>query len=383
MNILIIKSASIVPYSQGKYYAFPMLEQFRFYEPFGKITFCCPTTNVISNKKEVDISNINFVPIYKINTISKLVKYTKLNKEIIRREVEKADVVVAHVPSSEGFYAQKLAHKLNKPCLLVVISCPWDALWNHSWRGKLMAPMSYLSMRRGMKKAHHSIYVTQKFLQHRYPTNGQSIGISDVMIQPTNDETLSSRLEKINNLSFDSEIKLVTTAAVNVRYKAQDDVIKAIAVLKNENNIHYYLIGSGDQVYLKSVAQKYNVSDRVHFVGSLPHEQVFDFLKGMDIYIQPSKQEGLPRAVVEAMSLALPALGSSIAGIPELLSDEFLFKKGSVTQIADRIRFMLDKDVLKKAATDNFNKSKEYTQEVLDQRRSKFIKMCFDGVEVK
>jgi glycosyltransferase involved in cell wall biosynthesis len=116
-------------------------------------------------------------------------------------------------------------------------------------------------------------------------------------------------------------------------------------------------------------------------VGSLPHEQVFDFLKDMDVYIQPSKQEGLPRAVVEAMSLALPALGSSIAGIPELLSDEFMFKKGNINQIADRIRFILDKDVLKKAATDNFNKSKEYTQEVLDQRRSKFIKMCFDGVK--
>jgi glycosyltransferase involved in cell wall biosynthesis len=240
-----------------------------------------------------------------------------------------------------------------------------------------MAPISFLEMRRGMKKAQNAIYVTQKFLQHRYPTNGRAVGISDVIIQPTGQDTLSDRLEKINALSLDSEIKFVTTAAVNVRYKAQDDVIKAIDALRNEYNIHYYLIGAGDPAYLKSVATKYKVLDRVHFVGPLAHDAVFDYLKNMDVYIQPSKQEGLPRAVVEAMSLAMPALGSSIAGIPELLSDEFLFKKGCVSQIADRIRFLLNKDVLKSAAIANYNKSKEYTPEVLSQRRYEFLKKCF------
>jgi glycosyltransferase involved in cell wall biosynthesis len=385
MNILVIDGPGKVPHVNGKYYYFARLDHLPRYSPFGKLTLCSPVTNVIDVNREVDLSDVNIAPIHKINTLSTLFKYTGSNRKIIRREVEKADAVVAYVPSDDGFYAQKVAQKLHKPCLMIVIACPWDALWNHSWKGKLMAPISYLKMKRGMKRAQHSVYVTQHFLQNRYPTDGKSVGVSNVIIQEPNEETLKDRLDKIGNTIIDNkaEIKLVTTAAVYVRYKAQDDVIKAISLLKNEYNLHYYLIGKGDQTYLKSVAEKYNVTDRVHFVGSLPHEQVFDFLKDMDVYIQPSKQEGLPRAVVEAMSLALPALGSSIAGIPELLSDEFMFKKGNINQIADRIRFMLDKDVLKKAATDNFNKSKEYTQEVLDQRRSKFIKMCFDGVEVK
>jgi glycosyltransferase involved in cell wall biosynthesis len=77
------------------------------------------------------------------------------------------------------------------------------------------------------------------------------------------------------------------------------------------------------------------------------------------------------------MSLGLPALGSDIGGIPELLSDEFLFEKGNVSQIADRIRHILLQDVLVKAASSNFNKAKEYTQDILDKRRAEFMKSCF------
>jgi glycosyltransferase involved in cell wall biosynthesis len=379
MNILILKSVEAVPYNNGKYFAFPMVEQFPFYSQFGRITYCGPLKYVTKIMKEVDLSQITIAPLHKINTIATLLKYAKSNRRVIRHEVEKADVVVAHVPSSEGFYAEKIAKQLNKPCVLVVIACPWDGYWNHSWRGKLVAPLAYLSTKWGMRNARFAVYVTQKFLQQRYPTKGRSVGISDVLIQPPCEATLKARLEKIKRTSIDTqtEIKFATTAAVNVRYKAQYDVIKAIALLRDEYNIHYYLIGNGDTAYLESVAKQYHVLDRVHFVGPLAHERVFEFLKDVDVYIQPSKQEGLPRAVVEAMSLGLPALGSNIAGIPELLSDEFLFEKGNVSQIADRIRYILHQDVLEKAALENFNKAKEYTPNILAKRRLDFLQQCF------
>lgn len=71
------------------------------------------------------------------------------------------------------------------------------------------------------------------------------------------------------------------------------------------------------------------------------------FLDTVDIYIQPSKQEGLPRSVVEAMSRGCLCVGSRIAGIPELLSTKYLFNAGNVMQIA-KILADIDKDQLRK-----------------------------------
>ena len=44
-----------------------------------------------------------------------------------------------------------------------VVGCAWDALWNHSYKGKILAPKSYMSMRRAVSKAPYVVYVTNGF----------------------------------------------------------------------------------------------------------------------------------------------------------------------------------------------------------------------------
>ena len=65
-------------------------------------------------------------------------------------------------------------------------------------------------------------------------------------------------------------------------------------------------------------------------------------LTDSDIYIQPSLQEGLPRAVVEAMSTALPCIGFNTGGIPELLEPEYIVKLKNVDGIVQRIKILED-----------------------------------------
>ncbi len=81
-------------------------------------------------------------------------------------------------------------------------------------------------------------------------------------------------------------------------------------------------------------------------------------------YIQPSKQEGLPRALIEAMNKACPALGARTAGIPELLSEECIFKPGSVSQIVEIIK-LIDQQWLIREAGMNFEASKDYLKPIL------------------
>ena len=80
------------------------------------------------------------------------------------------------------------------------MSCPWDVFWNHSLKGKLLAPFMYYTTKRCVKDSNYVVYVTNEFLQKRYPTMGKNIGCSDVELPPLDDSILDNRLNKIRNM---------------------------------------------------------------------------------------------------------------------------------------------------------------------------------------
>jgi Glycosyltransferase len=115
--------------------------------------------------------------------------------------------------------------------------------------------------------------------------------------------------------------------------------------------------------------------DYCRIVGRLKAgKEVFEFLDSLDLYLHPSRQEGLPRAVIEAMSRGCPVLASSIAGIPELLAPEFLHKPGDSKKLSDDIIAVLsDVNLREKMAITNFKTAKEYNKEILEERREAFF----------
>ena len=247
-----------------------------------------------------------------------IINYKLLKKKDLINLINNSKIVILRIPSFIGSKMDKLIPK-NKKCIVEVVACAWDALWNHSLSGKVIAPLMYYREKQIIKKAKYVIYVSNKFLQKRYPTNGYNIGCSDVSLSTFDDKILNKRLEKIKKMN-DKKIVFGTLAAIDVKYKGQAYVIKAINKLKKEGieNIEYQLVGGGSKNKLEKLAKKLNVEDKIVFVGTLPHDKVFDWLDMIDIYIQPSNQEGLPRALVEAMSRACPCIGSSTGGIPEV-----------------------------------------------------------------
>ncbi len=107
--------------------------------------------------------------------------------------------------------------------------------------------------------------------------------------------------------------------------------------------------------------------------GSIEHDEIFKFLNDMDIYIQPSLQEGLPRAVLEALSMGLPVIGSKTGGIPEIVRKKDIFKKRNVKQIVNILE-NIDKNELKEMSKYSFEKIKEFDVEKLDNIRKEFYK---------
>lgn len=318
---------------------------------------------------------VNFIEVPNFKSIKALYKIIEA-KKIIEQEVKTADCVIARVPSSIGCLAVKYAKKYNKPYLLEMVGCAWDALWNHSLLGKIIAPFQYFTTKKIVMDAKYVVYVTNKFLQRRYPTKGKSVNCSDVSLKKFDDNILKARLEKINSIKEDDKIIIGTIAAVNVKYKGQQYVIEALGRLKKQGitRYEYQLVGGGDQTYLKSIAAKFDVADQVKFLGAIPHDKVFDWLDTIDIYVQPSRTEGLPRALIEAMSRGLPAFGAKTGGIPELLEPEYIFSntKKNIDEICSILQTFTKEKMIVQAKR-NYEEAKKYDKQLIEERRRQFL----------
>lgn len=298
-------------------------------------------------------------------------------RDILRDNIQRHDGVIIRLDSFLGLMAVRECKRIGKPYVIECVGCAWDSFWNHGLTGKILAPFLFLMMKRAIKNAPFVIYVTKFFLQGRYPTNGLNTNISNVALPKIEDHVLEERLDRIKN-ERDKHIHLMTLANVGVRYKGFQFVIQALGIIKKRTgtcNYVYHIVGEGEQSYLRQQAKKANVSENVIFHGPVKHEDVFNLLKQeIDIYIQPSLQEGLPRAMIEAMSCALPCIGSDVAGVPELIQEEYIYKrsKNMPKQIADLLEtYSVDKK--ESAAKYNFINSKNYASDLLEKRRTDFL----------
>lgn len=373
LDVLFVYSSLTVDVVDDKYYNNALNSYIKRYRPLGNLTVCVSCVKCESSSQSlVDLGDVSIRFVEKENTIKKRFLDRSKNRGIIRELVNHSDLVIGHVPDSVAIMALTSALRLKKTCIAVAVGCPWDSGWNHSMRGKFMAPIGALLMRNIMGKVPYAMYVTQEFLQKRYPCPGITVGCSDVVMPQLDKKVLIDRLYKIKNTNV-KKLRLVTSAAVDVRYKGQYDVIKAISLLRKQGyDLQYYLLGGGDNTYLRGIAEKYGVARNVHFLGMRSHEEVFSILDEMDVYVQSSRTEGLPRAVVEAIGRALPAIGTRVGGIPELLSPACLYNPGDVRALAGIISGFTHES-LESEAQRNFAHAAEYARDVLDARREAFL----------
>ena len=348
----------------------------RYYDQFGKLSFCCPLrTSELPVGYDIEITDI-------VEEIIPLTKWDGLlhrKCREVRKIVEKSDLILARFASFSSAFVCSVARRMGKPVFAEVMSCGWGSLWNHGLMGKFAAPVMLFAVKRSLWSADYALYVTEEFLQKRYPCKNKTVGVSDVVIDNINDEIRRKRNEKIAHVD-PHNITLMTSAAVNVLYKGQQFVIRAIPLLNQMGiRVKYYCVGQGDSSYLKKIAQKCGVEDQVVFTGAVSHDEVFRLLDQCDIYVQPSLTEGLPRALIEAMSRGCPAIGARTGGIPELLPDACIVKRKSVKDIAETINKMLN-DGLRQYSEQSFARASDFQGEKLDFKREAYFKYVFDSI---
>jgi len=113
------------------------------------------------------------------------------------------------------------------------------------------------------------------------------------------------------------------------------DVVEVFARVARARPARLMLIGDGpDRSAAEQLALRYNVQDRIHFLGK--QDNVNELLPLADLMIMPSQMESFGLAALEAMACSVPAIATRVGGVPELIDGRngLLFPIGDVEAMA-------------------------------------------------
>ena len=298
---------------------------------------------------------------------------TKANLRLIQTQVKEADVVMVRLPSLLGLYTAFIAFANKKKVCVEVVGSAWGSYWYKSFSGKIVALPLEVFNKCVIKNAAYVLYVTDDYLQKEYPTKGVSVGCSDVVLDVREIDVLNRRLEKIEK-SAENSIALGTLGQIDYKYKGHKTVLQVIAELKKQGvKVEYRLAGSGSRGYIESLAAKYGLLDNIKFYGQIGHEEINQWIDELDVYVQPSLTEGMPRSVIEAIYRATPTIVSDAGGMYELVEKQFVFRKKNSEELA-KIIMGLDKSIMKEMAIRNFEFSSKFQNDRLNDCRNSFYK---------
>ena len=264
-----------------------------------------------------------------------------------------------------------------RPYGVEVIADPFDSYSPGAVRHPLRAVFREIFTRRLRAEARHACaaaYVTQEALQRRYPPGPAAFTTSYSSIELP----ASSFAAKPRTFASSPSWKLITLGSLARLNKAPDVVLAALRRCRDAGaQVSLTWIGDGEQLEpMRALARSLGLQNAVHFAGALPSAQpVFDALDRADLFVLPSRQEGVPRAMIEAMARGLPCLGSTIGGIPELLPAEDMVAPNDPESLARLLLAVLgDPARLNRMAARNLETARHYESSLLMERRCTFYR---------
>jgi glycosyltransferase involved in cell wall biosynthesis len=122
----------------------------------------------------------------------------------------------------------------------------------------------------------------------------------------------NNNIQKQNQENKLSEIIIGFCGRLDMHTKGLDVLFNAFKLYQDKNiNAKLWIIGSGqDEIVLKALSTTLNLNQNVIFFGGKYGREKFELLSKCTYFIHPSRNEGLPSAVLEAASIGLPLLVS-------------------------------------------------------------------------
>lgn len=143
-------------------------------------------------------------------------------------------------------------------------------------------------------------------------------------------------------LTFPAQILFVGRL---VPAKGVDVLLRAASALLQQNiPFRLSIVGDGhDRARLETMAKQLNLAGNVTFVGPLPYEEVMSWYEKAHVLVLPTKSEGFPKVLVEAMCYGVVCVATDTGLIPWMLKGRgFVFPYGDVNALRAHLRCIME-----------------------------------------
>ena len=298
---------------------------------------------------------IDDVPVTRIRVdvrsgISKIRALRRMAIDLVRL-IRSADIVHLHGYSTKNVLATVIAKVLRKPIVMSLHTAGFDEIEAIDRQGSLalwafLSADLYLSVSQGL---------VDSYLAAGLPAERILLvpnGIDLDRFSPASPEEQAALRERLSLprdrpvivfvgfFSPDKQPRVLFDAWLALQSSGRSD---ALLVFVGATQSNYFEIDANIAATMTADAERAGVADRIRFTG-LTHD-VPAHLRAADLFVLPSRREGLPVALLEAMACGLPAIASRLKGSTESIIESevngVLIPPGDTGALADAIAALL------------------------------------------
>jgi glycosyltransferase involved in cell wall biosynthesis len=232
-----------------------------------------------------------------------------------------AGAAILRVPGTLAALAAAALEAEGRPFGVEVIADPHELFAPRSIEHPLRPAFRWAftrQLRRLCARASAAQYVAE-VLRARYPAPPGALAVCASDVDLADDAFVAAPR---GQGAAGERLRLVTVGSLEQLYKAPDLLVDAMALLETWGlDVELTVVGDGRRrAEAEERAREQGVADRIRFAGRLPAgAAVRAELDQADAFVLPSRTEGMPRALLEAMARGLPCLATAVGGVPELL----------------------------------------------------------------
>jgi len=335
-----------------------------------------------ANWKRVDGPGVSFIslPSY-IGPYQFLRNLPNLVKVLYGRKLQPRHIIY-RIPGILAAFYDVIARSRGQHYAAEVVGDPADVFAKGANTSVFRAFFSWLFsalLRKQCRGATAISYVTETSLQKRYPPNPNAFQTHYSSIQLNADDYLLR-----NQYRMTQPVKLLCIGNLSQPYKGCDFMLHTLARL-NTQGAQFQLrwVGGGHlQPSMQKLANQLGLEQVVSFVGNLAERADINHeLDQADVFVLSSRQEGLPRVLIEAMARSLVCVATNVGGVCELLPSEFIVERDDEGQLSAFLSQVsqLDASELLRIGQANNLKAHNYENSALALRRISMYQHLLDA----
>lgn len=382
MKLLLVCDDTIIKYD-GKFY-FPSKERFDFYQRYLRVF---DNLRLVGREESVSDLKGGFIPLDKEPRLDYIplpgfhgpkeyiTQYFETGRAM-KKITQGCDAAVLRLPSTVAQRAYKYVKKAKLPYAVEVVFDSYDGFKSAK---KIYLKVLYYTIYKQLLDTCYNAdgvsCVTEHYLQQRYfskKPNAFTSHYSSLALEK--DFYTSARLYPAK------KVFTIAHTAKQVMFngrKGHNEILQALCILKKRDvQVNVIFIGpsyNNGCEKLTEYAKELGVANQVKFVGRVSREELSQHLDQSDLYVMPTKAEGLPRVIIEAMAKGMPCITTPVSGNPELINSHYLVDYDNVHLLADRIEELVsDRCKYETESARNFMNSQKYEASILEKRRDAF-----------